>query len=107
MFKDIGNLGQVMKLQKKMKSIQKTLKKKETTAESSDGSVKATVNGEFLLQDIIINDALLQSNDKKKIENMIISAVNNAVNGSKSAAAEEMSALTGGLNVPGLDELFK
>ena len=45
MFKDMGNLGQVMKLQKQMKSIQKSLKKKETTGESSDGSVTAKVNG--------------------------------------------------------------
>ena len=107
MFKDLGNLNQVMKLQKQMKNIQKSLKKKETTGESSDGSVKATVNGEFKLIDISLEESLLQSNDTKKIEKMIISAVNSAVEDSKSAAAQEMSALTGGLNIPGLDDFMK
>ncbi len=107
MFKDMGNLGQVMKLQKQMKSIQKSLKKKETTGESSDGSVTATVNGEFMLTGINIDENLLKSNDKKKIEKMIMSAVNTAVNGSKEVAAQEMSSLTGGLNIPGLNDLMK
>ncbi len=107
MLKDLGNIGQVMKMQKQMKSIQKNLKKQETTAKSSDDSISATVNGEFILTNISIEESLLSSGDKKKIEKMIISAVNSAVNGAKEIAAKEMSALTGGLNIPGLSDLMK
>jgi hypothetical protein len=107
MFKDLGNMGQIMKLQKQMKDIQKNLQKKIVTGESSDGSVKATVNGEFLLQDITIDDSLLQSGNREKIKKMIISAVNSAINNSKDAAAQEMSSLTNKLNIPGLSDLLK
>ncbi len=107
MLKDLGNFGQVMKLQKKMKGIQKNLKKMESNGESSDGSVKATVNGEFMLTDINIDDSLIQSGDKKKLHKMIISAINSAVSNSKELAAQEMSSLTGGMNIPGLDDLLK
>lgn len=107
MFKDFGNMGNIIKLQKQMKDIQKNLQKKSSSGESSDGSVKATVNGEFILQDITIDDALLQSGNKDKIRKNIISAVNSAVNSTKEAAAGEMSSLTSKLNIPGLSDLLK
>ncbi|MCP4726347.1 MAG: YbaB/EbfC family nucleoid-associated protein [bacterium] len=107
MLKDLGNMGQIMKLQKKMKGIQKSLKKMETDGESSDGSVKATVNGEFMLTDISIDESLIQSGDTKKLQKMVLSAVNTAVSNSKDLAAKEMSSLTGGMNIPGLDDLMK
>ncbi|MCU0822600.1 MAG: YbaB/EbfC family nucleoid-associated protein [Spirochaetes bacterium] len=108
MFKDLGdNLGQIMKLQKQMKDIQKSLQKKTASGESQDGTVKVKVNGEFQMQDITIDDSLLQAAGKDKLRKNIIAAVNAAVNGSKDAAANEMSGLTSKLNIPGLSDLFK
>ncbi len=108
MFKDLGsNLGQIMKLQKQMKDIQKSLQKKSSTGQSQDGTVKATVNGEFLVQDITIDEGLLKDGNPDKIRKNIISAVNSAINISRDAAASEMSGLTSKLNIPGLSDLFK
>ena len=75
--------------------------------ESSDGSVKASVNGEFRLVDIDIDGNLIDSGDKSRIQKSIISAVNSAIDNSKDFAAKEMSNLTGGMDIPGLDSFFK
>jgi len=102
MLKGLGDLGNIMKLQKEMKSIQKKLKKTTMEGESNDGSVKAIVNGEFQLIDITIDPALLKEADSKKVEKMILSAVKNASEKIKETNAAEMSKIAGGLNIPGL-----
>lgn len=107
MLKGLGDLGQIMKLQKEFKNIQKKLQKTESQGESKDGLVTARINGEYILTGIDIDESLLKSADKKKIESMIISAVNNAVEKSKECAATEMGRLTGGLNIPGLSNFLK
>ncbi len=104
MLKDIG---QMMKLQKELKNVQKTLKKAESAAESHDGLIKATVNGEFELVSIVIDEKLLEKGSKQKLEKDIVSTVNKAVGFCKEYAAKEMGKLTGGMNIPGLDKFFK
>jgi nucleoid-associated protein EbfC len=107
MLKGLGDLGQIMKLQKEFKNIQKKLQRSESQGESKDGSVKVMVNGEYCLTGLQIDESLLKSADKKKIESMIISAVNNAVEKVKEYAASEMGRLTGGLNIPGISNFLK
>lgn len=104
MFKD---LGQQMKMLKDIKSIQKKLKKAETRAQSADGSVSVTVNGEFEITDIKLDENMLKTTDKSKIEKLILSTANKAIEASKEDAAKEMSKITGGLNIPGLDKFMK
>ncbi|MDR3237447.1 MAG: YbaB/EbfC family nucleoid-associated protein [Spirochaetia bacterium] len=103
MLKGLGDIGNLMKLQKEMKNIQKKLKAARVEDESNDGNVKAGVNGEFGLVDLSIDPEFLASGDAKKIEKSVMSAVNNAVEKMKQHSAEEMSSITGGLNIPGLN----
>ena len=107
MLKGLGDIGQIMKLQKELKNVQKKLKKMETEAESSDGSVRATVNGEHMLINLDIDPDILNSPDKEKLEKSIISAVNSAVEKNKDFAANEMSKITGGMNIPGLSNFLE
>jgi DNA-binding YbaB/EbfC family protein len=102
MLKGLGDLGNLMKLQKEMKDIQKKLKAARIEGKSGDGGVKATVNGEFGLVDISISPELISGGDVKKIEKQVVAAVNDAVEKMKKHSAAEMSKLTGGLNIPGL-----
>lgn len=101
-----GNIGELMKLQKQMKEIQKKIKKAEHEGKSSDGLVKATVSGEFAILSLSIDDELVKSGDRKKIEKSVTLAVNDAVAKGKDFAANEMKAMTGGLNIPGISDLF-
>ncbi len=107
MLKGLGELGNIMKLQKQFKDIQKRLKKAVVEGENADGTVKVKVNGEYKIVDIEIDQALINSGDKKKIEKSIILANDVAMDRIKDLAAEEMSKLTGGMNIPGLTDMFK
>jgi len=104
MLKGLGDIGQLMKMQKEMKNIQKKIQKARIDGESSDGSVRAVVNGEFILQDITISESLVKTGDVKKIEKMVFSAVNDAVNKARDFAAQEMKAIAGGMD---LGSMFK
>jgi nucleoid-associated protein EbfC len=103
----LGNMGQILKIQKEIKNIQKRLSKNEEEGRSPDGSVRARVNGEYRLTAVELNEAAFSAGDRHGLERMIIAAVNEAVGKTKEAAAQEMSRLTGGLNIPGLGDLFK
>jgi DNA-binding YbaB/EbfC family protein len=107
MLKGLGELGNIMKLQKQFKDIQKRLKKAVAEGENTDGTVRVKVNGEYKIVDIEIDQALIDSGDKKKIEKSIILASDVAMDRIKDLAAEEMSKLTGGMNIPGLTDMFK
>jgi DNA-binding YbaB/EbfC family protein len=104
MLKGLGDIGQLMKMQKEMKNIQKKIQKARIDGESSDKSVKAVVNGEFSLLDISIDENLIKSGDVKKVEKMVYSAVNDAVNKARDFAAAEMKAIAGGMD---LGSMFK
>ncbi len=107
MLKGLGDLGNIMRLQREFKNIQKTLKKTETSGETADGSVRVTINGEYRVIDIAIAQELISTGDKKKIEKAIIFAFNTAVDNMKEIAAQEMAKLTGGMNIPGLSDMLK
>lgn len=107
MLKGMGDLGNIMRLQKEIKNIQKKIKKIETQGESRDGAIRATVNGDFKLVSLAIDPKFLAESDRERLEESIIDAVNAAVEQSKSVAAKEMSKLTGGMNIPGLGDFFK
>lgn len=101
-----GNMGELLKMQKQMKDIQKKIKKAEHTGQAEGGLVKAVVSGEFTLVKLSIDESFAKSSDNKKIEKAVTAAVNDAVSQGKTFAANEMKALTGGLNIPGLSDLF-
>ena len=107
MLKGLGDLGNIMKLQKEIKNIQKKLKKIETQGESLDGAVRATVDGDFRLINLRIDPDFLKRSDADQLEEAIMGAVNSAIERSKDFAAQEMSRLTGGMNIPGLTDFFK
>ena len=102
MLKGLGDIGQLMKMQKEMKNIQKKIQKTRIDGESSDGSVKAVVNGEFTLLDISINENLIKAGDVKKVEKMVFSAINDAVNKARDFAAAEMKVIAGGMDLGGM-----
>jgi nucleoid-associated protein EbfC len=102
MLKGLGDLGNLMKMQKEMKNIQKKLKKSSAEGGTADDSVKAVVNGEYELLDIKLDPDFVKNNEVKKIEKNILFAVNDAVERMKDQSAKEMAKLTGGMDLSGL-----
>ncbi|MCL2156330.1 MAG: YbaB/EbfC family nucleoid-associated protein [Leptospirales bacterium] len=102
MLKGLGDIAQLMKMQKEMKNVQKKIQKTKIDGISSDGTVKAVVNGELTLIDITIDESLVKSGDVKKIEKMVFSAINDAVDKARNFSAEEMKKITGSMDLGGL-----
>lgn len=108
MFKGISNFASMMKqaqeLQGKMGEMQESLRDLHVTGEAGAGMVKAVANGQQQLLACQIDPALMQSGDQEMIEELVVSAVNQALDKSRDAAAEKMSSLTEGLGLPGLQD---
>ena len=101
-----GNMNQMLKQAQKMQEdmavLQEDLKTREYSATSGGGMVSVTVNGDHLIKSIKINPDAVDTEDIEMLEDFITIAVNEAVNNAIKTADEEMSAITGGLNIPGM-----
>ena len=92
-------ISQAKKMQEKMKETQETLKKIEVEGVSGGGSVKVIMNGEGELKKIILSDDILKES-KEIIEDLIVAAHNDAKSKLKKKTTEEISKVTGGIDLP-------
>ena len=92
-------LSKAKAMQDKMKEAQEKIKKIETEGESGGNLVKVILTGDYELKSIIISDKAKQEN-QEIINDLIIAAYNNAKENLKKKSAEELSKVTGGLNLP-------
>ena len=92
-------ISQAKKMQEKMKETQENLKKIEVEGLSGGGSVKITINGEGEMKKIFIDNKLL-SESKEILEDLIVAAHSDAKLKLKQKASEEMSKVTGGIDLP-------
>ncbi|MEQ8369727.1 MAG: YbaB/EbfC family nucleoid-associated protein [Alphaproteobacteria bacterium] len=98
------NLGKLMKqaqeMQGRMADMQEALSQMEATGESGGGMVKATVNGKGEALRMRIDPSLLTPAEREMVEDLVVAAINDARRKAEVLAAEEMSKLTGGLELP-------
>lgn len=97
-------LKQAQEMQAKMMEVQEELKNKELEASVGGGAVTAKVNGQKELISINLSDDIVKeaAEDKEMLEDLILSAVTEAMRQAEELAEKEMSAVSGGLNIPGL-----
>ena len=92
-------ISQAKKMQEKMKETQEALKKIEVEGISGGNAVKVIMNGEGELKKITIEDVLLKE-PKEIIEDLIVAAHNDAKSKLKKKTTEEISKVTGGIDLP-------
>jgi len=92
-------LSKAKAMQDKMKEAQEQIKKIEVEGEAGGNLVKIILSGDYELKSIIISDKAKQE-DQEIINDLIIAAYNNAKENLKKKSAEELSKVTGGLNLP-------
>ena len=101
-----GNMNQMLKqaqkMQEDMATLQEDLESREYTAVSGGGAVSVTVDGKHLIKSIKIDPDIIDPDDAEMLEDLVTVAVNEAINNAAKTAEEEMSAITGGLNLPGM-----
>jgi nucleoid-associated protein EbfC len=99
------NLGQMMKqaqqMQAKMAEMQAQLEQIEMTGSSGGGMVQVTLGGKGDMKRIKIDKSLVDPNETEVLEDLIVAAFNDAKARVEAHVAEEMSKLTGGLQLPG------
>lgn len=95
-------LKQYQQMQEQMTSLQAELEEREYTATSGGGMIEVTVDGKHSVKQIKINPEIVDPEDTEMLEDLITVAVNEAIENASKNADEEMSAVTGGLNLPGM-----
>lgn len=98
-------LGQFKDIQANMQRLQEEMQLKEVEASSGGGMVTARVNGRGDLLSVKIEPTAVDPAEVEMLEDLVKAAVNAAVDKSRDEMKEEMAKLTGGLNLPGLDQL--
>ena len=95
-------MKQAQKMQQEMLRMQEEQENKTFSAQSGGGMVNATVNGKHEVVGLTINPEAVDPDDVEMLQDMVIAAVNEAMRTADSEAANNMSRLTGGLNLGGL-----
>ena len=103
---NIGNLGAIMKQAQQVfqqsQEIERELSEMKLEATSGGGMVKAVVTGRGELLEIKIDPQVVDPTDVQMLEDLVISAVREAMEQAQALKAEKVKDLTGGLGIPGL-----
>lgn len=101
-----GGMAQLMKqanqMQTRMKKVQEDLAKQEYEGTSGGGAVTVKINGEYKMTSLTINPDVVKTGDVEMIQDMVLTATNEAVKIARETSQKEMEKVTGGMNIPGL-----
>ncbi len=95
-------MKQAQQMQAKLAMLQNELAEREVESSAGGGMVKAKVNGKQQLLSITINKECVDPNDVATLEELVFTAVNQAMKQSQEMVQQAMSKVTGGMNIPGL-----
>ncbi len=95
-------MRQVQQLQQRMAKLQEELEQATVEATAGGGMVKAVVTGKQTVASITIDPEAVDPDDLEVLEEMVMAAINEALQKSQELAQQKMGAITGGLNIPGL-----
>jgi len=103
MFEKLGQLANLMKnlpkMQEEMRKLQGQISQIVCEGDAGGGMVKAKVNGQMEVVACVISDELMKMNDKELLEDLVRSAINQAIQKARQAVAEETSKMASGLGM--------
>lgn len=97
-----GLMKQAQQMQQKMATLQKELETRELETSSGGGMIKIKITGKQQILSIAINKECVDPNDVASLEELVKTAVNQAVKESQEMVSGAMSKITGGINIPGM-----
>ena len=111
MFKGLGNIASLMKnaqnISGKFGDVSEELKGKRATGSAGGGMVNVEVNGLGQVLKVEIDPKLLEDNEREMIQDLLPAAFNEASAKAKQMHVEAMKELTGGLSLPGMDDMIE
>ena len=97
-----GMMGKLAKLQEDMAKAQEALAEETIEVTAGGGAVKIVVTGNQRIKSITLSKDVVDPNDVEMLQDLMVAAVNEAIERSQTHAAEKLQGLTGGLGLPGL-----
>ena len=94
---------EMQRIQKKPEETQKQLEEKTVTVQVGGGMVTVTANGRQEIISIQIENELINPEEKEMLEDLVVAGVNEALKRAKEMIEEELTKITGGLKIPGLN----
>ena len=95
-------IRQAQKMQDEITTLQEDIENREFSATSGGGAVSVVVTGKKIIKSMTINKEVVDPEDVEMLQDLVISAINEAVNQVESTTETEMSKITGGVSLPGL-----
>ena len=93
-----GMMNQLRKLQEQMEQAQAKLAEETVTATSGGGAVKVTMTGDQRCTSVVVAPYFLKDSDAEMLQDMLLTAVNQALDASRKLQEERMGPLAGGLS---------
>lgn len=115
MFKRLGKMaslvkqagqmrGRIQEMQENIERVHESLRRMKVEGSSGGGMVKVEMNGQQQMLSCRIDPTLLKSKDREMLEDLLVGAVNQAMEKSKELMAEEMGKMTMGMDLSSLEE---
>jgi DNA-binding YbaB/EbfC family protein len=95
-------LQQLQKLQEEMVQTQEALGDETVTVTAGGGAITVVISGHQKIQSITIEPEVVDPDDVEMLQDLVMAAVNEAIDKSQQLATDRLGALTGGLSIPGL-----
>lgn len=95
-------LKQAKKMQQQMEQVQEEIYAREIEASAGGGAVKVKVNGRQEVLDVQIKPEVVDPEDVEMLQDLVLTAVNDALKQAQDMMSNEMGKLTGGLKLPGM-----
>jgi len=95
-------LRQAQELQAKLAKAQQELAEMTAEVSSGGGAIKIVIDGQQRIRSVTISPEAINAEDTEMLEDLVMTAVNEAIQKSQELAASHLSGLTGGLKIPGL-----
>lgn len=95
-------LRQAQVMQNKIAKLQQEMAEKDVEASAGGGIVKVVMNGRQEMKSITIDKAIMESGDTEMLQDLVITAVNEAVRIGRANLEREMANISGGIHLPGM-----
>lgn len=95
-------MKQAQKMQREMEEMQEDLKNKSLTVSAGGGAINVTIDGNKQITELTISPDVVDPDDIDMLQDLVISAVNEALRQMEELSSSAMSKITGGLSLPGM-----
>lgn len=95
-------IKQAQKMQDEITALQEDIEARDFTATAGGGAVEVTLSGKKIIKSLNLKPEVVDPEDIEMLQDLIISAINEAVNNIETTTETEMSKITGGVSLPGL-----